>query len=482
MVVPARPGPAPTSAGIVERTARITLTRPVHWRSEVPSGTDLRISGDGVVVTVRSRPSDNTIADEARGLLARLPGQVDGVLVVGCDPWSAADAPGRLVEYRKPSTVDMSAAAPDVAAGAGAAGAQAPSPAPVPAPAPAAADTGRRPDDGHQHDDGHRHDGHRHDGHRHDRHQHDDRATSDAAGDRFVAHLLLTTGRHRIDVVAERAQADVRSTDEVVFAVLESVRVTSTVPAAFLDAMSPNAPLEDLVPAAHPAEPAVGPAIDDAALAALQGMAGRRWNPSALRSPAGRTLVERGLVGRFGTIPASTTAILAPWADDAQPLTLEQHHPDATTSRVRAWTGVDTATVLVSTAPDADESAVGTLTLDALVALLAGRIGIAPAWTVPTLTPRLPTGLVERRLGGDADAAALPTAIRDADPVLARLWAAPWTVSYLRRPGRPRPLTIVRADEVGFARVGAVTGDETAFRVEAPANLYRLLVESVLGS
>lgn len=246
--------------------------------------------------------------------------------------------------------------------------------------------------------------------------------------------------------------------------------------------MSPNAPLEDLEPPLAVVEPAVGPAIDDEALATLQGMAGRRWNPSALRSPGGRTLVDRGLVGRFGTIPASTAAILAPWADDAQPLTLEQHHADGTTSRVRAWTGATTATVLASTARDGDESAVGTLALDALVALLAGRIGITPAWTVPTITPRLPTGLLERRLGNDADAAALPGDVRDADPVLAALWAAPWMVSYLRRPGHPRPLTIVRADSIGFARVGAATGDETAFRVEAPANLYRLLVRSVVGS
>jgi hypothetical protein len=482
MVVPARSGQTPPSPGTPERTrslerpgtpertrslerpgtpertARLTLTRPDHWRSDVPSGTDLRISGDGVVVTVRSRPSDNTIADESRGLLARLPGQVDGVLVVGCDPWNDAGAPGRLVEYRKPSTED------------------------APREVPAVPQTGA--DDGQAgRSDGQAGRGDGRAGHSDGRTGHGG-VDVDAldTGDRFVAHLLLATGRHRIDVVAERAQADVQATDDVVFAILTSVRVTAPVAPAFLAATSPNAPLEDLEPPRVADEPVIGPAIDDEALATLQGMAGRRWNPTALRSPGGRTLVDRGLVGRFGTLPASTARILAPWTDDAQPLTLEQHHPDGTTSRVRAWTGDGTATVLASVAPDSDESSVGTLALDALVALLAGRLGIAPAWTVPTITPRLPTGLVERRLGSGADAAALPTDIRDADPVLAGLWAAPWTVSYLRRPGRPRPLTIVRADGVGFARVGATAGDETGFRVEAPANLYRLLVRSVLGS
>ncbi|MFZ7087738.1 hypothetical protein [Curtobacterium sp. RRHDQ10] len=415
------PLPGPERAGTVEeRTARITLRRPVSWTSDVPSGSDLRItagttpgdgtvSGDGtatgVVVTVRSRPSEHDVVTEHRGLLDRLPGSVDGVLVVGVDPWTTAGAPGRLVEYRRPTP----------------------------------------------------------------------------AGDTLVTHLLLATGRHRVDLLVERPLALVATTDDEVFRVLDSVRVVGTPPAPTVARTDTAAATPEALPPAPVPPSPTGPSIDDEALATLQGMAGRRWNPGVLRTQGGRTLIDRGLVGRFGTVPAATSAILGPWAADVVPLALEQRGPSGAV-RLRAWIDGDHATVLdgAAAAGEVTESAVASVDRVALVALLAGRLGTGPTWTVPFRTTRLGAALLERRLAAGADLAPLPADVRSGDPVLARLWDQPWTVSSLRRPGRPHPVTIVRAADGVFARVGRTSGADRAFRVEAPANLYRLLVRTVL--
>lgn len=396
MIDPAPPGTVP------EQTSRITLARPAHWTRDVPSGADLRVAGEDVAVTVRSRPSDNGIADESAALLGRLPGSVHGVLVVGCDPWSGAGAPARLVEYRRPAG------------------------------------------DGHPDDD---------------------------TGDVFVSHLLLTTGRHRIDVVAERPLAAIDTADDAVFAILESVRAVGPVGTAG------STRLETFPPV--PAEPTPdAPLLDAAGVATLQGMAGRRWNPAVLRSPGGRTLIEAGLVGRFGTVPATTSAILGPWAAGAEPTTLEQHADDGAVTRLQTWWDGSDATVL-----DGTEDAgyrVSTTARQRVAGILAGRLGIGPAWTRAFRTDRLGTDLLERRLGGP-DGAELPSVVAEGDPVLAAFWTAPWTVSALRRPGHPRPLTIVHAADAGFARLGRTSDGTTRLVPVSPSSLYRMLVRSVLA-
>jgi len=434
-MAPARRVPHPS--GTEERTARIVLRLPDGWARAAAPDADLRVvlgahhaastggddagdrgaprrgvpsaegtattdpAGQPVTITARSRPSERTIAEESRALLDRLPGSVDGVLVVGCDPWRGAGAPGRLVEYTR----------------------------------------------------------------------------GEPSGDVFVSHLLLATGRHRIDVIAERALAAVAATDDAVFDVLDSVRAADPTRAAE-SASRAHGALEELVPAPHPT-PDIGTPVDAAAVTALQGMAGRRWNPAVLRSEGGRTLIDAGLVGRFGAVPAGTTAILAPWAADAAPVTLEQHVDGGGGSRLQAWIADGTVTVLDGTEDDGFR--IGAHSPEHVVAMLAGRLDLGPVWTVPFRTSRLASSVLERRMATGLVGAALPAPVREADPVLARFWEAPWTVSSLRRPGRSAPVTIVRASGLGFARVGRTAGDETAFRVEAPANLYRLLVRTVLA-
>jgi hypothetical protein len=390
MIDPAPPGTGTAS----EQTSRITLARPAHWTRDVPSGADLRLAGEDIVVTVRSRPSDNGIADESAALLGRLPGSVDGVLVVGCDPWSGSGAPARLVEYTLPG--------------------------------------------------------------------------EDA--DVFVSHLLLTTGRHRIDIVAERPLAALDATDDAVFAILESVRAAGSVSTAGSTRL-------ETFPPAQPEPVTEAAELDAAGVATLQGMAGRRWNPAVLRSPGGRALIDAGLVGRFGTIPATTTTILAPWAAGAEPTTLEQHADDGAVTRLQTWSDAGEATVL-----DGTEDAGYRVYPSAphrLVGILAGRLGLGPAWTRAFREDRLGTDLLERRLAGP-DGADLPAVVREGDPVLAAFWAAPWTVSALRRVGHPRPLTIVRADGAGFARVGGTSDGTTRLVPMSPSTLYRMLVRAVL--
>jgi hypothetical protein len=389
--------PAPLPAAdldvVRERTARVTLDRPAHWTRDALAGADLRVTGEDVVVTVRSRPSDNAIADESSALLARLPGAVDGVLVVGCDPWSGADAPARLVEYIRP----------------------------------------------------------------------------DDPGDVVVSHLLLTTGRHRVDVVVERPVSALDAADDAVFAVLESVRAVGPVGSAGSTRL-------ETFPDPQPEPDLDATPIDGAGLATLQGMAGRRWNPAVLRTPGGRTLIESGLIGRFGTVPAATAAILAPWAADAEPLTLEQHGDDGPESRLQTWWTEADATVLDGT--EAEGFRIATTTPRRVVGLVAARLGIGPVWTRAFREDRVGTELIERRLAG-RNGAVLPTVVGEVDPVLAAFWEAPWRVSALRRPGHPAPMTIVRAADQGFARVGRTSDGTTRLVRVSPAALYRVLVRAV---
>ncbi|WFR65902.1 hypothetical protein P9139_12225 [Curtobacterium flaccumfaciens] len=93
----------PVPLGTEDRTARLTLRRPDAWRREDSAQADLRVTGDDVVLTVRSRPSDRTIAEEHTSLLERLPGSVEGLRLIGSDPWTATGAPARLVEYVRPT-------------------------------------------------------------------------------------------------------------------------------------------------------------------------------------------------------------------------------------------------------------------------------------------------------------------------------------------------------------------------------------------
>jgi len=388
----------PAPLGTEDRTARLTLRRPDHWRREDSAQADLRVTGDDVVLTVRSRPSDRTIGEEHTGLLERLPGSVEGLRLIGCDPWTTVGAPARLVEYVRP----------------------------------------------------------------------------DEDGDVAGAHLLFVTGRHRVDLTIERPLAGMLRTDDVVFAVLDTVRATEPAPDR------PQRELEPL-PAAAPAPGLDGPQLGADAVRTLRSLAGRRWNPTLLRSPAGRELIEAGLVGRLGTLPETTQALLGPWEGDAQPVTLEQRLPDGRTTRLQAWS----ETVVDGTGGPADADDTGAvvrqLPVERVVGLMAGRLGIGPAWTFPFRTGSLRADLLARRTAGEGTAPDLPTALAESDPRLARFWAAPWTVSSLRRPGRPNPVVVVHAEGLGFARVGRTEAGETAFRTDSPANVYRSVVRALLG-
>lgn len=381
----------PVPLGTEDRTARLTLRRPDSWRLEDVPQADLRVSGDDAVLTVRSRPSDRTIAEEHTSLLERLPGSVDGLLLVGVDVWTAVGAPARLVEYVRP----------------------------------------------------------------------------DEDGDVAGAHLLFVTGRHRVDLTVERPLTRMLATDDLVFAVLDSVSATEPAPAR------PTRVLEPL-----PTGPAPvgldGRRLTAEAVATLRSLAGRRWNPGVVRGTAGRELVESGLVGKLGTLPDATQDLIAPWAEDTQPTTLEQHGPDGGGTRLQAWG----STVLDGT----DDQVVASVTPERVVALMAGRLGIRPVWTFPFRTGSLRADLVARRLDGDDAAPDLPADVAAGDPRLARFWTAPWTVSHLRRPGAQHPVTIVHAAGLGFARVGRTEAGATAFSADAPANVYRSVVRAVLGA
>jgi hypothetical protein len=394
--------PVPVPPGTEDRTARVTLRRPDSWHREDAAQSDLRVTGDDVVLTVRSRPSDRSIGDENASLLDRLPGSVDGLLLVGCDVWNGVGAPARLVEYV-------------------------------------------RPDASSDHED------------------------PDGPGDIVGAHLLFVTGRHRVDVTIERPLARLDATDDVVFALLESVRAVGPVSASSTRDLEP-------LPVTPTAAGISGPRLGPEALTTLQSMAGKRWSPTLLRTPGGRELVDAGLVGRFGTLPASTQTLIEPWTGDAQPTTLEQHLPDGRVSRLQAWSGT------VVDAPDETGSVVAQLAAERVVQTAAGRLGVGPAWTFPFRTGSLRADLLGRRLAGGDGAPDLPAPVVEADPRLARFWAAPWTVSYLRRPGKPRPITIVHAEGIGFARVGRTEAGATAVSAESPANVYRSLVRAFLLS
>ena len=382
----------PAPLGTEDRTARLTLRRPDTWRREDTAQADLRVTGGDLVLTVRSRPSDRTIGEEHTSLLERLPGSVDGLRLIGCDPWTTVGAPARLVEYVRP----------------------------------------------------------------------------DERGDVAGAHLLFVTGRHRVDLTVERPLARMLETDDLVSAVLESVRATEPAPSRV------QRDLEAL-PAAAPAPALDGPHVGSAAIGTLRSLAGRRWNPTLLRTAAGRELIEAGLVGRLGTLPDNTQALLAPWEGDAQPVTLEQRLPDGRTTRLQAWA----ETVVDGT--DETGATVTGLPVERVVALMAGRLGIGPAWTFPFRNGSVPADLLARRTTGAEAAPDLPAAIADADPRLARFWAAPWTVSSLRRPGRPNPVVVVHAEGHGFARVGRTEAGATALTTDSPANVYRSLVRALLG-
>lgn len=382
----------PVPLGTEDRTARLTLRRPDHWRREDAPQADLRLTGDDLVLTVRSRPSDRTIAEEHTSLLERLPGSVDGLRLIGCDPWTTADAPARLVEYVRP----------------------------------------------------------------------------DEGGDVAGTHLLFVTGRHRVDLTVERPLARMLATDDLVSTVLESVRATEPTP------VRPQRELEPL-PVALPAPQLDGTHLGTEALTTLRSLAGRRWNPTLLRTPGGRELVQSGLVGRLGTLPEPTQELLGPWADATQPVTLEQRLPDGRATRLQAWS----ETVVDGT--DETGGTVARLPVERVVALMAGRLGIRPSWTFPFRTATVGADLLARRTGGAAVATDLPAAVAEADPRLARFWAAPWTVSSIRRPGRPTPVVVVHAEGIGFARVGRTDAGETAVRTDSPANVYRSVVRALLG-
>ncbi|MFS0730128.1 hypothetical protein ABC270_08625 [Curtobacterium sp. 1P10AnD] len=381
----------PVPLGTEDRTARLTLRRPDAWRREDAPQADLRVAGDDVVLTVRSRPSDRTIAEEHTSLLERLPGSVDGLLLVGVDVWTTAAAPARLVEYVRP----------------------------------------------------------------------------DEDGAVAGAHLVFVTGRHRVDLTIERPLARMLATDDLVFAVLDTVRATEPTEAR------PRRDLETL-PDAHAAAGLDGPRLTPEAVTTLRSLAGRRWNPGLLRSPAGRELIDAGLVGRLGTLPEATQSLLGPWAEDTQPTTLEQRLPDSGESRLQAWGG----TVVDGTA----EQVVAAVPAEQVVALMAGRLGVRPVWTFPFRTGAVRADLVARRLDGGDTAPDLPSDLVEGDPRLARFWAAPWTVSHLRRPGAQHPVTIVHADGHGFARVGRTEAGATTFSADAPANVFRSVVRAVLGA
>ncbi len=238
--------------------------------------------------------------------------------------------------------------------------------------------------------------------------------------------------------------------------------------------MRPQRDLEAL-PVAAPAPVVEGPRLSAGALGTLRSLAGRRWNPTLLRTEAGRELIESGLVGRLGTLPEATQELIAPWGGDARPVTLEQRLPDGRATRLQAWAD----TVVDGT--DETGSVVTRLSAEQVVAVAAGRLGIGPAWTFPFRTGALHADLLARRTGAPEDAPDLPDAIAEADPRLARFWAAPWTVSSLQRADRPTPVVVVHAEGIGFARVGRTEAGETAFRSDSPANVYRSLVRALLG-
>ncbi|MDP4334159.1 hypothetical protein Q7F20_12340 [Curtobacterium sp. A7_M15] len=382
----------PVPLGTEDRTARLTFRRPDAWRREDSAQADLRVTGDDVVLTVRSRPSDRTVAEEHTSLLERLPGSVEGLRLIGSDPWTSAGAPARLVEYVRP----------------------------------------------------------------------------DEGGDVSGAHLLFVTGRHRVDLTIERPLARMLATDDLVFAVLDGVRATEPAPSRVQRDLEP-------LPEPAPAADLEGTHLGTESLATLRSLAGRRWNPTLLRTPAGRELIESGLVGRLGTLPEPTQALLAPWEGDAQPVTLEQRLPDGRTTRLQAWS----ETVVDGT--DETGAVIAQLPVERVVALVAGRLGIGPAWTFPFRTGSVRADLLARRTSGTDAAPDLPAAIAEADPRLARFWAAPWTVSSLRRPGKPNPIVVVHAAGHGFARVGRTEAGETVFTTDSPANVYRSVVRALLG-
>jgi len=382
----------PVPLGSEDRTPRLTLRRPDHWRREEAPRADLRLTGDDVAVTVRSRPSERTIAEEHTSLLERLPGSVDGLRLIGCDPWTEVGAPARLVEYVRP----------------------------------------------------------------------------DEHGDVAGAHLLFVTGRHRVDLTVERPLARMLATDDLVSAVLESVRATEPTP------VRPQRELEPL-PVAAPVPQLDGTHLGPEALATLRSLAGRRWNPTLLRTPAGRELVHTGLVNRLGTLPETTQELLAPWADETAPVTLEQRLSDGRATRLQAWSET------VADGTDETGVTVTRLPVERVVALVAGRLDIRPTWTFPFRTGSLPADLLARRTGATGTVPELPAAVAAEDPRLARFWAAPWTVSSLRRPGRPEPVVVVLAEGIGFARVGRTTAGETSLRTDSPANVYRSVVRALLG-
>lgn len=381
----------PAPLGTEDRTARLTLRRPDAWRREDSAQADLRVTGDDVVLTVRSRPSDRTIAEEHTSLLERLPGSVDGLRLIGSDPWTTTGAPARLVEYVRP----------------------------------------------------------------------------DEDGDVAGAHLLFVTGRHRVDLTIERPLAGMLATDDLVFAVLDTVRATEPAPSRVQRDLEP-------LPTAAPAPPVEGTHLTADALGTLRSLAGRRWNPTLLRTPAGRELIDASLVGRLGTLPESTQALLGPWEGDAQPVALEQRLPDGRTTRLQAWS----ETVVDGT--DETAAVIAGLSAEQVVRVMAGRLGIGPAWTFPFRTGSVPADVLTRRTSGADTATDLPAVIAEADPRLARFWAAPWTVSSLRRPGKPSPIVVVHAEGQGFARVGRTEAGATAFVTDSPANVYRSLVRALL--
>ena len=86
-------------------------------------------------------------------------------------------------------------------------------------------------------------------------------------------------------VTAGKANNELIETDDLVLAVLESVRATETVP------VRPERDLEPL-PAPAPAPSLDGPRLSTDAIGTLQSLAGRRWNPTLLRTAAGRELAR----------------------------------------------------------------------------------------------------------------------------------------------------------------------------------------------
>jgi hypothetical protein len=220
----------------------------------------------------------------------------------------------------------------------------------------------------------------------------------------------------------------------------------------------------------------VGVHLDADAFALLQGLAGRRWNPSTLRAPGARQLIEQGLIGRFGTMPPATSALLEPWVASTRSITLEQQTDQGVRSRVQTWAApeADGATVVDGT----DESGydVGVLESASIATLLALRLDVRPSWTWPFRRATLPEGVLSARLDGSP--AGLPAAFAD-DEVLERFWSAPWTVSHLRATDAAGTATFVYARGIGHARVGRTSDGATAFRAEAPANVYRRIARAL---